>query len=79
MIKEIRFNILILGAIGALMVAYLGYQFPQNGDLVFGLAGVLLGSFATVMKDILADDPPPSVPAYIVEKLMAKLDSSSPS
>ena len=69
-----KWNVLILAAIGALMVGGLALAFGDaQATLVIGIAGTLIGGFAGVMRDLIAPEPNPSVPASIVSEMLAAL------
>ena len=67
-------NVLILAFIGALMVVFLALIFgAEQANLVIGIAGTLIGGFAGVMRDLIAPEPDPSVPASLVAEMLQAL------
>ena len=74
-----KWNVLILAAIGALMVGGLALAFgATQATLVIGIAGTLIGGFAGVMRDLIAPEPDPSVPASTVSEMLAALARHPP-
>ena len=67
-------NVLILAFIGAVMVGALALIFGESqANLVIGIAGTLIGGFAGVMRDLIAPEPDPAVPASVVSEMLAAL------
>ena len=71
---RLKANVLILAAIGAVMVGALAIIFGESqANLVIGIAGTLIGGFAGVMRDLIAPEPDPSVPASVVAEMLSVL------
>ena len=71
---RLKANVLILAAIGAVMVVGLALIFgASQATLVIGVAGTLIGGFAGVMRDLIAPEPDPSVPASVVSEMLGVL------
>lgn len=69
-----KVNVLILVLIGAAMVILLAIMFPQHGDLVFAVAGGLVGTIGCIGRDLVAPEPEkPGVPPEVVQLLLDRL------
>ena len=72
MASRLKWNVLILAAIGAVMVGGLAVVFGESqATLVIGVAGTLIGGFAGVMRDLIAPEPNPSVPESTVQAMIS--------
>ena len=72
--SELKVNVLVTMGIGAIVVIGLAIVLPGQPELVFGLAGTLIGGLCAVLRDLLAPpDPPPSVPQAAVTEMIAAL------
>lgn len=67
---EFKINILILTLVAVALIAGLAWLMPDSSDMVYGAASTLVGGICAVLRDLLAPEPKPVVPAYIVEKLI---------
>ena len=68
--KEMRWNVLLLALMGALLIVALAASGSADG--VDTLAATLLGAVATVMLKLCEPPPDPSVSAEALEKLLGK-------
>ena len=72
MASRLKWNVLILAAIGAVMVGGLAVVFGESqATLVIGVAGTLIGGFAGVMRDLVSPEPNPSVPESTVQAMIS--------
>ena len=77
MASRLKWNVLILAAIGAVMVGALAVVFGEaQATLVIGIAGTLIGGFAGVMRDLIAPEPNPAVPESTVQAMIAAFAKS---
>ena len=75
--NRIKPNVLMLALLGALVVVTLAVVFPDSPAAVLAAGGALIGGFGTVMKELVAPDPPDApeavVPAGVVVHLIDRL------
>ena len=69
----LRKNIVVITLIASAVVVFLAFQFPGQSDLVFALAGALVGALASIMKD-LVNEPAPTVPADTMNRLISIME-----
>jgi len=76
----VRWTVLGIGLMGCLMIFGLAFVFDGTTgvEIICGLAGTLLGAFASCMKDLISPPPGPAVPASVVEKILAELKIPAP-
>ena len=70
----LRINILALAAIGTALICALAFITNSGSEsqmAVLAIAGTFVGGFAGVMVRLVEPEPDPSVPASIVERILA--------
>ncbi len=69
--NRLKINVLAIAAIGAVLVGMLALVFGgDHANLVIAVAGALVGGLAAVMRDLIAPEPDPSVPASVVSEIL---------
>lgn len=68
---KIRINILILALVAALLIVGLAFTLGEAfATELMTLAGAYVGALAAVMREMVAPDPDPAVPASVVSQII---------